>query len=362
MKKNILNIIGAVLFLLSLIPIYICLTYYRKPESVDLKNITGFYGEKENTLDVVYIGGSASFVYWEPLKAYEDEGIASYLFGANSISAELYEYMVREIYTKQNPELIIIDARAFEYRDDYFKPNSVSYYNVLTGTPLNKNKIDFINENVPKYLGDEPKDYIFDLNKYHSNNNLTSVKDRFNMLKQTYKNEFKGFFFVPKAERQQKHKTKTKEQKELSKETTQILKDLIKELKKHDSKVLFIVSPYVETKEEKKEFNYIEEIIKESGYDFIDTNDYLKEMKIDYNTDFYNFNHTNIFGAEKYTNYLMKYLKKNYELPDRRKDKEYQDWDELLPNWNKKVEETKKATQEKIDGVGYDEYIYIKEQ
>ena len=361
MKKNILNIIGIIFFLISTAIIYIALTYYRKPDSVDLQNIAGFYGEKENTLDVVYIGGSASFVYWEPLKAYEDAGITSYLFGANSISAELYEYMVREVYSKQNPNLIIIDARAFEYRDDYFEPNDISYYNVLTGTPLNKNKINFINKNVPKYLNQNVNDFIFDLNKYHTSNSLVSVKDRYRIMKQTYKNRKKGFFFVPKAQRQQKQKTKTKEIKELSKETTQILEDLITELKKHDAEVLFIVSPYVETKEEKKEYNYIEKIITESGYDFLDTNDYIKEMKIDYDTDFYNYNHVNIFGAEKYTTYLTKYLKNNYKLLDRRIDKNYKSWDKLLNDWNEQVKTTKEQTQKIIDGVGYDEYIYIKD-
>ena len=37
---------------------------------VNLRNITGNYPEKKHTLDKVYVGGSAIFVYWKKLKAY----------------------------------------------------------------------------------------------------------------------------------------------------------------------------------------------------------------------------------------------------------------------------------------------------
>ena len=363
MKNNIKNIIFITLFLLTIPFLYMCLTWYKKPDSVDLNNIRGFYGEKENTLDVVYIGGSASFVYWEPLKAYEEHGIVSYLYGANTIQAEMYEYMIREVYTKQNPELIIIDARAFQYRDVDQPPTDIAYLNVLQGIPLNKNKIEFVYENVPKFLTkeNEPINFLFDFRRYHSNQVLGSVNTHMKMMTQTYKNELKGFHFVPKAVRLKKEKFKTDVKTPVSEQTTQILYSLINELNKHDAKVLFIVSPYIIDKEEKANFNYISEIITNAGYDFIDSNDYVKETKIDYDTDFYNYLHVNIFGADKYTDFLSNYIKQNYDLKDRREDHNYASWNELLPNWHIKVENCKKETQAIIDGEGYDETIQTKE-
>ena len=63
-KSNIIAISKIIIFIILFIIIFIILTYIMKPINVNLKNITGFYGEDKNSLDMVYIGGSAAFVYW----------------------------------------------------------------------------------------------------------------------------------------------------------------------------------------------------------------------------------------------------------------------------------------------------------
>ena len=124
-KKNIIDITKILIFLILFVLIFIFLTYIMKPINVNLKNIAGFYNEEKNSLDMVYIGGSAAFVYWQPLKAYEDEGIASYNFAVNSIQEESYKYMIKEVLEYQNPKLILIDARAYSYRDNEKKRTSI---------------------------------------------------------------------------------------------------------------------------------------------------------------------------------------------------------------------------------------------
>lgn len=361
MRETILNIIKIITFGFIFLIIFVFLTYMKKPNSVDLQNITGFYAEERNSLDMVYIGGSAAFVYWEPLKAYEEYGIASYDFGANTIQAEFYEYMIKEILSRQNPELIVIDARAFQYRDIDQPPSSVAYRNVLTGMPFNLNKIQFIEENVPKYLNESTKTYHFDLSLYHTSEGFSSIRRAYEMIFHKYSNDLKGFFFVPKAARMKKMTFKTSKIEQVSEETTQILDDLLEYLKTEDVNVLFVVSPYIETKTEKANFNFIEKKVKEAGFGFLDSNEYSKEMNIDYDTDFYNYNHVNIYGADKYTSFLSEYMKSNYNMPDRRDNSDYSDWDDLLDNWNSLVDATKSEIDEIINGENYDKEIYIKE-
>ena len=202
---------------------------------------------------------------------------------------------------------------------------SNSYFDEGEGDQIlvfNKNKVEFVYENVPKYLTeeDEPINFLLDFRRYHSNRVLGSVRTHMKMMNQTYENDVKGFYFVPKATRMKKEKFKTDVKTPVSKETTQILYDLIEELNKHEVEVLFIVSPYIIETDEKENFNYIEEIITESGYTFIDANDYIKETKIDYDTDFYDYAHVNIFGSDKYTDFLSNYINENYDLEDRRED------------------------------------------
>lgn len=360
MKENIFNISKIILFLCIFIFLYTFLTYLKKPSLVDIDNITGFYAEKENSLDVVYIGGSAAFVYFEPLTAYQNHGIASYLFAANTIQAELYEYMIKEVYTKQDPKLIILDARAFQYRDEDQPPTSVAYRNVLTGTPFNKNKYEFIEENVPKFLDDETESYHFDLKLYHTNQETPSIKKALNMMSNNHKNSLKGFYFVPNAMRMQKLDFMTNNIKSPSKDTTKILNDLIEYLKTQNAEVLFVVSPYIEKESEKEIFNYVEKVVEEAGFDFLDSNEYDDVMNIDYDKDFYNYNHVNIYGADKYTEFLSEYIKSNYNIEDRRNNLEYSSWDELLENWNNQVKNTKQAINAIYERKDYNDEIYIK--
>lgn len=348
--KDILKwLILIIIFIIVTFLFFKIVTYMMKPASVDLNNIAGFYGEKKESLDMVYIGGSACFVYWEPLRAFEKEGIASYNYAANTIQVELYKTMVTEILKTQKPKLIILDARALQYRENDKPPEEVVYRNVLTGMPASLNKFEFIHNNVKRYLGEEEKveEYYFDIMKFHRDTKGMTIDNQIKMAFGNYENNIKGFYFVPKVEKMPENKKyDTTEKISVDEETEKILIDLLEHLKTTDCNYLFVVSPYIEQEEHKKVFNYCEEIIKNYGYDFLDSNDYYEEMGINFDTDFYNEAHVNIFGAEKYTDFLASYIKQNYNLPNRKE--EYTDWVELLPEWNKLVEEDKATINELI--------------
>ncbi len=345
-KKNLIAILKIVIFALLFGLIFVTLTYIMKPINVNLKNIAGFYGEEENTLDIVYIGGSAAFVYWEPLKAYEEYGIASYNYAINSAQAENYLYSIKEVLKTQDPELIIIDARAFQYRDDIGRgPTRSHYYNFTTGLPFSKNRFDYIENSVPQYLKEDTLAYHFDLIKYHTRREDFDFKTSIKMMLGTYTNEYKGFGFYPRVATIKKQDFETTEELAVSEETEKILNDLLDFMKTVDTKFLFVVSPYSMPTKDKQKFNYVQKIIEEAGYPFLDANEYYEEMELDFNTNLYDVNHVNIFGADKYTQFLSNYLKENYNLPDRREDPTYESWDKLLGNWHKQVN----ATKEKIN-------------
>ncbi len=335
-----------IIFIVISFSFFHILTYMMKPYSVSLLNIAGFYGEKKNSLDMVYIGGSATFTYWEPLRAFEKNGIASYNFAANSISAESYLTMIKEIFKRQSPKLIIIDARTFQYREESY-PNEVDYRNVLTGMPVSFNRMKFIQKNVPKYLKQDTLQYHFDIIKYHREVEIKNTFTQIKMALGIYENPIKGFYFVPKVEKQPIGKPiKTKNKTPIDRETEEILIELLNYIKQTNCKYLFIVSPYGEEELHKENFNYISELINSYGYDFIDANDFYQEMNINFDTDFYNYAHTNIFGADKYTDFLANYITENYQIPDR--SEEYKDWINLLPEWKKEVDKTKETINQLI--------------
>lgn len=346
-KKSMIPITKMIAFIIIFIFVFTYLTYLMKPDEVSLRNINGYYGEKKNSLDMVYIGGSACFVYWAPLQAFEDEGIASYSYGAYVVQAELYKYLIKEALKTQDPELIVIDARAFQYRENRL-PEEVHYRNFLTGMSFSLNKLEFINENVEKNIGQETLPYIFDIIKYHRSFFSDNINpNALSMMFHTYKNPLKGFYFVPEVAMLEEYDNKTDEEKKIAKESEDILLDLLDYIKTTDNDYLFVVSPYQETKEQRMQFNYIEDIITEAGYNFVDANLYYDEMNLDFEGDLYNFNHVNIYGAEKYTSFISDYIKENYDLPDRRDDSNYKEWYDLLDNWHEQVDMTKKTIDDK---------------
>ena len=340
-RKIIKWIILVLIFIVVSLTFLKVMTYIMKPPDEPLFNIAGFYGEEKNTLDMVYIGGSACLTYWEPLRAFEQEGIASYDFAASTPQAELYKTMIKEILKTQTPEVIVIDARTFQYREKDATPKEVHYRNALTGMPLSINKIEFIHNNVEKYLNEDDTSYYFDIIKYHRDLSDAEINDQIKMIFNQYKNPTKGFRFVPKVEAQEKIINNTDKKTPVAEETEKILIDLLEYCKTTECDYLFVVSPYSELESHKESYNYLSEIVTEYGYDFLDANDYYDEMELNFETDLYNSTHVNIFGADKYTDFLCKYLKENYNLSDRRENEGYQEWFGLLDNWHKQVDNTK---------------------
>ncbi len=351
-KKSIIPIIRIILFICLFIFVFTYITYMSKPMRIDLLNIAGLYGEKENSMDVVYIGGSASFVYYEPLKAWEDYGIVAYDYGANTIMPEVYKTMIIEVLKTQKPKLIIIDARSFQYREtdetDAKHPSEVAYRNTLTGMKFSKNKLSFIKNNIGKYIEDDKLPYYFDLIKYHGT--ISYDKRNIDMMYGKYKMPYRGFYFVRKHLSIEREDFETDEKTELPEETNKILNDLLEYIKQTNTDCLFVVSPYVEETEHKKIFNTIEQIVSDNGYKFLDANEFIEEMDLDYETDFYNNDHVNIYGADKYTEFLSKYIIDNYNIPNRKNDKEYEFMNDTLEDWHNEVKKTKTEIDKIIKG------------
>lgn len=356
-KESTIAVARIISFTIVFIFVLTYISYMSKPNSIDMKIISGLYGEKDNSIDVVYIGGSACFVYYEPLRAWQNYGIVEYNYGANTIMPEMYKNMIVEVLKTQKPKLIILDARAFQYREDelvpYNNPSEVAYRNVLTGMRFSMNKINLIKNNVGKYIEDDKLPYYFDIIKYHQT--ISYDEECKDMMFGKYQMPYRGFYFVLKHLEMQQEDYKTDEKEELPQDTNNILNELLDYIKTTNTNYLFVVSPYVEKKEHKKVYNTVEERVKESGYEFIDANDYTEEMNIDYRTDFYNDSHVNLFGADKYTDFLSEYILNRYNITNRKGDPDYEYINENLTRWNAETESVKERILKIIEDKKNDE-------
>ena len=122
-----------------------------------------------------------------------------------------------------------------------------------------------------------------------------------------------------------------------------------------------MILPYDVKEDEQKKINYLNDYISERGYPFLDMNQYVDEIGLDYGMDFKDYGtHTNSSGAYKVTEFFENYLNSNYIKTgifdaDHRGDKKYSSWDKAYELWQKTYEEDLKQIEYNLEnGIYYD--------
>lgn len=364
-NKNVLkSIIELLLFLSILFGVFSSITYLFRHNDREAEHINGIKNVKD--LDVVCVGGSATFVYWEPFKAWHEYGMTSYDFATDSSRPAVTLGCVREVIDKANPDLIVIDVRS--YADDRVSMETIDeaeagIRNVTDSMDLgiervktlcevmNYYDVSFFNAEVDIWS------YFFDISKYHTNTPKLGVPESWRHLNNNYITRYNGFEFITsKLHEYLETPTNyiTEDVSDIGIKEEENLYELMDYLNKQNVEALFVASPIPVTKEDQMRYNRISDIVETKGFRFLNTNNYYEEMGIDFSRDFYNSGHVNVYGAEKYTLFLAKYIKENYTILDHRNERGFELWDEnydiaciqeeeLKTEINKKIEEEKNA-------------------
>lgn len=343
--KKVLQIIRPLVFLSIFCILFINISYILRHESDMKERFMGFYAEENDTIDMIMLGASSVHPYWAACMAYNEYGITTYPLSTNSQWPKATKYIIREAEKTQSPKLYICEMRMFTHAQEYFDNRGEAYIRNLTDNlKYSVNRITLINDMVCQGGWGSRLPYYFDIMKYHSNWKRYLSGKFINKGDFEKKSITKGFVFYPKVEEINRNDFRSiKDETAIPSEQEDILRDLIEEIKEKDLKVLFVLALFEISENEHKMSNYMKRIIEEEGYEYIDFNDLYDELDIDFSMDFYNGAHMNIFGAEKYTKWLARYIADNYGLPDHRGDECYSDWDEAYKAWSKQAEETKKV-------------------
>ena len=347
------NFMKASIFVLLFGFVFIKLSYVLRPHDGDFAYIQLYGMLPKNSIDVVYIGGSSVMTYWAPMEAYEQFGFTSFNFSQTTMPAQLEKYCIVESLKKQSPKLIVADMRPFEYAEDILEESGEAYmfYDpIIRGFTdcfrYSKNRFQAIENSVSKQESTLP--YHFDIAKYHTTNlegllKINNWKYAFNIPDDKTKC-FGGFRPVIRygiVERSDNNLIT--EELPLSETLDAIYLDLIKYCANLDREVLFIIPPHAELEENHKKHNYMRRVAKENGIVFLDCNDIFEEIGLDVQTDFYDHSHVQIFGSKKYTKWLGNYLINAYDLPNRKGESEYADWDVAYELWVPKAKEIEQA-------------------
>lgn len=297
-----------------------------------------FYEEKKNTIDVLYMGTSATNRYFIPPMAYNETGITSFNLATMGLPMFFVPTLINEAEKTQDPDLYII-----ELRNVLKTKNEVTDAHIRRVTDSMKesqNKYDAIDKAM-KYtegatgelsnIDDGWMDYFVPIVKYHSRMAAGDIRPA-DFLPWKTKNKTKGYVlsFNTLKVKAQKEPVYSDGKAALAPEMEQALLETLDACDglEDGKEVLFVLAPYSMRKGQQEMFNTAIEMVTERGYPVLDFNqkDVTDAMELDWERDLYNSKHVNYIGAEKYTSYLTDYIVEHYDLEDHRGDAKYDSW------------------------------------
>ncbi len=330
-KKLYLKLLKASAFIAIFLFLFVHVSYCKRDKlSYTRKNISGYYALRRKSLDLVFVGTSGTFSSFIPMQAWQDYGFASYNFCMNMMGANTIPYAVTEALKSQDPKLLVIDIYPFitgeligNLGDSYTRYNTDAFKYSLNRFLLIKNEVMQAED-----LTESPLTYFLDLIKWHTNE--FSTENFFCKIP----NVDRGYnaMIWGKVEKPRQ----TSEVQKLDEKLDSCLDKLLEKCSRLDCKVLFVYYPFADTYKYPQalaKVNYIEDRVKDAGFDFKNFCAEWEEFGLDVDRDYWDPAHFNIYGAEKVTAYAAPWLAETYALPDHRGEKDYQDWEEDLKEW-----------------------------
>lgn len=342
-KRN--KVLKCIIFLLLGIFIFQTLTYIFVPKWIDYfdsssARLKGFYNEKRNTIDVLVVGNSDVGRGYSPITVWNKYGITSYNLGTSQQTMAFAYYLIKEAINYQNVKNIVLDMDAVFIND----PQEGQYRQFFDNMKFGKAKLEAINDEKLNIEEKEKLSYFFPMLRFHTRWNELKKDDFKFSLKDKYETlSYKGMALnvnIKPYKYDENYMEKGKKQ-EIPKKNLYYINEIIKLCEEKNIQLLCVVIPSAingENKQNQPLYDWsiskskeVENITKEHGIEFIDFNlsQNLKKIELDWNRDSYDGgNHLNVYGAEKFSDYIGKVLSEKYNLEDHRNDKEIAD------NWN----------------------------
>lgn len=334
------------IFLMLLVPV----SYMVRTNGEVKDRFSGFYAEKNDTLDIVMIGSSPVFPYYAAPKLWGETGIAMYPLASNMQRPIAMKYLVEEAEKSQSPELYIFEMRMYTIADEYLRSNMAYTRGITDNMTYSVQRLKTVKALVPEEEVESMLPYYMDLMKYHTNWKMLALPSEWGNMFYHKKSPYKGYTFRDDVGPQPMPDCGSEAGiKPIPEEQEAYLRELLDTLQNMDQEALFIVSPYGVTAEEQQMFNYMEEIVTSYGYTFLNMNRYYEEIGIVFEEDYADYgSHTNAVGAEKCTDFLENYLLEHYEFTDKRGDAAYASWDKSYKEWQEQMESARETIRERI--------------
>ena len=338
-KKQLLRCI-AFLMVFCVMILALCELFDQENHNAHEKRYRTYWDLEKNTVDALYIGTSGVDRYWIGAKAYEEYGMTVYPVTFPSCPVWLIPDILEDAMRYQDPQLIVMDIRPFTQNCtsadtvtvrgsrvidsmEFFSPVR---FRAASRTVALLHKVD---ETRSKWDISFHLPFVMQHSKWEQDYLLqVNVGE--------HKDPYLGFYtskwMVVNSEEQEPQKYDRDVVTSLDPVAEEHLYKTLAYAREHGLEIVFVDSPKTYKEFEMSRTNAVRQILEEEGVPFLifsseaDNGGY--DIGLDLKKDFFDKNHVNYYGAEKYTDALAAFLNDCFDLPDRRNDAAARkDWD-----------------------------------
>lgn len=315
MAKKILTVLRRMALLLIIFTLFVGVSKVCERKTItgawnySLK-VNGFTNEPEESLDIIGYGSSHMYCTLSPVSIYETFGLRSYVLATQQQPVDATYYYIKESLKTQSPEVLVLEALMFTVLDDVVKEGVA--HDAVDPFPDGWNKLMMINA---LNTEDAKENYYFNLLKYHSRwKELDDQDYDFSWKEET--DPYHGFVFLTDANPNSMSQISYEDVEEVAilPQFEEVFLDIVELAKKNDTEVMLLIAPYNVKQEELGRYKYMHRLANENGVKVLDMNLEFDATGISNDTDFYDSGHLNAFGAEKASDYIVNFIKENYDV------------------------------------------------
>ena len=309
------------------------------------ETMKGFQQEKENTVDVLFLGTSRTVYTASPWVLWEEYGISAYSLGVEQQPATVSAYLLEEALKSQDIKAVAIEVMGLDRERNVDESGQeASIRENFDNMPLTWEKIKAAWEICSESAKQTFSSFVFPLLRFHDRwNNL----DQEDFADQNVPSRTKGavvglqkdgvnFFPDPFPQT-------TGEPYQLPEESSEGLARIMKICKENGIELVFYASPTFGWTREQTAF--YEQIVQENeNVHFINfnTEEMIEDIGFDIHSDYVDVGgHVNYYGAQKMMRVVGRYMSEELQLPDHRGDSDYASWDDCVDyvEWQKKTDQ-----------------------
>lgn len=286
----------------------------------DTERIRGFYNEPADSLDVMVLGASEVYSGFFPAYAYEYSGLTSYIYAYASNPGALYLSQLREILSRQKPQMIVVEVNGFTQNASHVNSRT-SLRCYVENIPFSANKLRTIWE----HPIEDKLSCVLPFLKYHGRWTMTrqEMKEQLSHLPSaiTEPRSLKGAYTISRLNDIMPDVDVSEDYSlaRIDPVAQDYLIQFLDECRELGvENLVFVRFPHKITKEDQYEYfcraNQLGEIINSYGYDFLNMERLWDDIGVDPQYDFYDREHLSVFGQMKVTEYLCDILTETYGI------------------------------------------------